>query len=95
MDPGATWPSDGILGTSMLWFAARPDGTPLRPEHWRAGCLATVGTHDLPPVSAFLTGEQVTVRARLGLLKLLGGLERQTQREADLPAGWTRSRRRD
>jgi 4-alpha-glucanotransferase len=59
----------GILGTSMLWFAREPDGTPLRLEHWRRHCMATVGTHDLPPVTAFLTGEQVTVRARLGLLK--------------------------
>jgi len=60
----------GVLGTSMLWFAREPDGMPLRPEHWRRHCMATVGTHDLPPVTAFLTGEQVTVRARLGLLKL-------------------------
>jgi 4-alpha-glucanotransferase len=30
--------------------------------------MATVGTHDVPPAAAFLTGEQVTVRARLGLL---------------------------
>jgi 4-alpha-glucanotransferase len=67
----------GILGTSMLWFAREPDGSPLRPEHWRRGCMATVGTHDLPPVTAFLTGEQVTVRARLGLLKLPEDLERR------------------
>jgi 4-alpha-glucanotransferase len=66
----------GILGTSMLWFAREPDGTPLRPEHWRRRCMATVGTHDLPPVTAFLTGEQVTVRARLGLLKLPEDTER-------------------
>jgi 4-alpha-glucanotransferase len=66
----------GILGTSMLWFAREPDGTPLRPEHWRSHCMATVGTHDLPPVTAFLTGEQVTVRARLGLLKLPEDTER-------------------
>jgi 4-alpha-glucanotransferase len=27
-----------------------------------------VGTHDMPPAAAFLTGEQVTIRAELGLL---------------------------
>ena len=32
------------------------------------GCLATVGTHDMPPAAAFLTGEQVTIRAGLGQL---------------------------
>ena len=38
-----------ILGTSMLWFERRADGTPRRPGGWRRGCLATVGTHDMPP----------------------------------------------
>jgi 4-alpha-glucanotransferase len=57
-----------ILGTSMLWFERRADGTPRRPGGWRRGCLATVGTHDMPPAAAFLTGDQVTIRAKLGLL---------------------------
>jgi 4-alpha-glucanotransferase len=57
-----------VLGTSMLWFERRSDGTPRRPRGWRRGCLATVGTHDMPPAAAFLTGEQVTIRAGLGLL---------------------------
>jgi 4-alpha-glucanotransferase len=30
--------------------------------------MATVGTHDVPPVAGFVAGDQVTVRARLGLL---------------------------
>jgi 4-alpha-glucanotransferase len=68
--------SSGIMGTMMLWFAREPDGTPLAPEHWRHDCMATVGTHDVPPVAAFRTGEQVTVRARLGLLNRPEYLER-------------------
>jgi 4-alpha-glucanotransferase len=59
----------GILGTTMLWFARGRDGTPLRPADWRRNCMATVGTHDVPPVFGFVSGDQVTVRARLGLLK--------------------------
>ncbi len=43
----------GVLGTTMLWFAEEPDGAPLRPEHWRRACMATVGTHDVPPVAGF------------------------------------------
>lgn len=58
----------GVLGTSMLWFERGPDGTPLPPGKWRRNCLAMVGTHDLPPVAAFVTGEQVELRSRLGLL---------------------------
>ena len=57
-----------ILGTTMLWFARQPDGTPLPPAQWRRACMATVGTHDVPPVAGFVTGDQVTVRAELGLL---------------------------
>ena len=67
----------GILGTTMLWFAREPDGSPLRPGHWRRACMAAVGTHDVPPVTAFLTGEQVTVRARLGLLAVPEETERR------------------
>jgi 4-alpha-glucanotransferase len=58
-----------ILGTEMLWFAREPDGSRLLAPRWRRACMATVGSHDLPPVSGFVTGDQVTVRARLGLLK--------------------------
>jgi 4-alpha-glucanotransferase len=61
--------ASGIMGTDLLWFAREPDGAPLAPSHWRRDAMATVGTHDLPPVAAFRTGEQVTVRARLGLLR--------------------------
>ncbi|MCE7079248.1 4-alpha-glucanotransferase [Streptomyces sp. ST2-7A] len=64
-----------VLGTSVLWFErdwekAGADGTApiLRPGEWRSGCLATVTTHDLPPTAARLTGEDVELRARLGLL---------------------------
>jgi 4-alpha-glucanotransferase len=57
-----------VLGTSMAWFERRADGTPRRPRSWRRHCLATVGTHDMPPAAAFLTGEQIRLRAELGLL---------------------------
>ena len=55
----------GILGTSMLWFERRDDGTPLPPGAWRRNSLAAVGTHDMPPAAAFLTGEHVALRADL------------------------------
>jgi 4-alpha-glucanotransferase len=68
----------GILGTSMLWFAREADGMPLAPAHWRRNCMATVGTHDMPPAAAFRTGEQVTLRARLGLLQVPEESERSS-----------------
>jgi 4-alpha-glucanotransferase len=57
-----------VLGTSMLWFERGFDGRPLPPAAWRRSCLATVGTHDLPPAAAFLTADQVSIRAELGQL---------------------------
>ena len=58
----------GVLGTSMLWFERGWSNEPLAPQWWRRNCLATVSTHDMAPAAAFLTGAQVTDRARLGLL---------------------------
>jgi 4-alpha-glucanotransferase len=66
----------GVLGTSVLFFERdweAPDGSPgtgrpLPPQTWRADCLATATTHDLPPTAARLTGEHVALRDRLGLL---------------------------
>ncbi|MCL6670570.1 4-alpha-glucanotransferase [Streptomyces panaciradicis] len=60
----------GVLGTSVLWFERdwEGDGRPLPPEAWRADCLATATTHDLPPTASRLTGDHVELRDRLGLL---------------------------
>lgn len=57
----------GVLGTSILWFEVE-EGTPKAPESWRELCLATVGTHDLPPTAAYLAGDHVRLRDSLDLL---------------------------
>ncbi len=57
-----------VLGTSMLWFERNKDGTPRPAARWRRRCLATVGTHDMPPAASFITADHVALRARLGLL---------------------------
>ncbi|MGP4050989.1 4-alpha-glucanotransferase [Streptomyces sp. 2A115] len=72
VEPGVreTLHEHGVLGTSVLWFERDWDGTglPLPPERWRADCLATATTHDLPPTASRLTGDHVELRDRLGLL---------------------------
>jgi len=75
-----------VLGTAMLWFERRADGTPLPPRRWRRDCLATVGTHDVPPAAAFLTGEHVALRSRLGLLS--GSLAAERQEAAAALSAW-------
>lgn len=83
----------GVLGTTMLWFARERGGAPLAPRHWRRGCMATVGTHDVPPAAAFRTGEQVTIRADLGLLKNPEQTERMAA--AKMLRQWQRALRRE
>jgi 4-alpha-glucanotransferase len=57
----------GILGTSILWFEL--DGERLlAPEEYRHLTMASVGTHDMPPMAGYLAGEQVDLQERLGLL---------------------------
>ncbi|WP_229859199.1 4-alpha-glucanotransferase [Streptomyces poonensis] len=72
VEPGVREALDarGVLGTSVLWFERdwEGDGLPLPPEHWRANCLATATTHDLPSTASRLTGDHVELRDRLGLL---------------------------
>ena len=58
----------GVFGTSMAWFERDAGGGPLPPAKWRELCLATVGTHDMPPIEGFLHGDHIALRERLGLL---------------------------
>ncbi|MEV2251454.1 4-alpha-glucanotransferase [Streptomyces sp. NPDC050147] len=75
----------GVLGTSVLWFERDWAGTgrPLPPERWRADCLATATTHDLPSTAARITGEHVQLRDRLGLLTRPAVIE-QAEATADV-----------
>jgi 4-alpha-glucanotransferase len=57
----------GLLGTSVEWFEWE-NGYPMPPEHYRHLCMASVGTHDMPPTAGYLAGEHVDLRDRLGLL---------------------------
>ncbi|MCW2931726.1 MAG: malQ [Actinomycetia bacterium] len=79
----------GVLGTSMLWFERGWSNEPLAPRWWRRNALVTVSTHDLPPAAAFLTGEQVTERALLGLLTR--PVERERADADRLVADWLRA----
>jgi 4-alpha-glucanotransferase len=58
----------GVLGTSLLWFERDGTGRPKPAKQWRELSLATVGTHDMPPITGFLHGDHIALRDRLGLL---------------------------
>ena len=78
----------GILGTSILWFERdyASDGAPIPPQDWREYCLASVTTHDLPPTTAYLAGDHVRLRERLGVLTRPLAQELALAREER--AGW-------
>ncbi|AJT67037.1 4-alpha-glucanotransferase [Streptomyces lydicus] len=91
----------GVLGTSVLWFErdytadaageagdaeAPAEARILAPGEWRTGCLATATTHDLPTTAARLTGEDIALRERLGLLT--GPPERERSRATCELAAW-------
>ncbi|MFF9500117.1 4-alpha-glucanotransferase [Streptomyces sp. NPDC014656] len=80
----------GVIGTAVQRFEYEggPEGRlgPLAPEKWREHCLATLTTHDLPSTAAWLSGEHVELRDRLGLLTRPVAQERaEAARERD---GW-------
>lgn len=66
----------GILGTSILWFEHGPYA-PIPPEEYRALCLTSVTTHDLPPTVGYLAGDHIELRSRLGLLETSEDAERE------------------
>ena len=57
----------GILSYRILFFERRDDGTFIPPEQYPHAALAASGTHDLPTLPAWLRGEDVDLRDRLGL----------------------------
>lgn len=59
----------GVLGTSIVWFERSEDNeSPLPQQEYRRLALSSVGTHDLPPTLAYLRGDHISLRARLGVL---------------------------
>ncbi|MEU8685195.1 4-alpha-glucanotransferase [Streptomyces sp. NPDC048611] len=88
-DGAAAGPA-GERGAARETAAPAPGGAPriLAPDEWRGACLATVTTHDLPPTAARLTGADVALRERLGLLA--GPPERERSRAAQELTEWMR-----
>ncbi|HEX3549363.1 MAG TPA: 4-alpha-glucanotransferase [Candidatus Elarobacter sp.] len=72
----------GILSYRILFFERRDDGAFVPPEEYPEAALAASGTHDLPTIPAWLRGEDVDLRDRLGLLETPAEAERAA-RERD------------
>jgi 4-alpha-glucanotransferase len=57
-----------ILGTRILFFERDGAGRFVEPAAYPALSLAAAGTHDLPTLRAYLAGDDLGLRDRLGLL---------------------------
>jgi 4-alpha-glucanotransferase len=72
----------GVLSYRILFFERRLDGSFVPPEEYPALALAASGTHDLPTIPAWLRGEDVALRDRLGLLETpLAGAQAERERD--------------
>ncbi|MGD1067832.1 MAG: 4-alpha-glucanotransferase, partial [Vulcanimicrobiaceae bacterium] len=59
----------GILAYRILFFERHDDGTFMAPEEYPAAALAASGTHDLATIPAWLHGDDLVLRERLGLAR--------------------------
>jgi 4-alpha-glucanotransferase len=64
-----TMAETGILSYRILFFEREAGGAFVAPERYPALALATSGTHDLPTIEAWLHGDDIALRERLGLLR--------------------------
>jgi 4-alpha-glucanotransferase len=70
----------GVLGCSVLYFERDADGGFRRPAEYRAGSIASVGTHDLPTLAGFWAGRDIDWRERLGFYREPGQGEHERGR---------------
>ena len=69
--------ANNILSYRILLFERDGDGAFLPSESYPELALATTGTHDLPPLAAWIEGDDIGLHERLGLLD--GESARQTR----------------
>src|SRR5205807_172075 len=77
-----------VLGSAVLWFTRDyrdPKAPFVPPADYPELALASISTHDLPTAPGLLAGEQVRVRAELGLLSRTVAQE-QAEADRDLAA---------
>jgi 4-alpha-glucanotransferase len=77
----------GLLRSAVMRFEREEDGCFRPAERYPARALATLGTHDLPPLPGFLSGSDLALRRAAGALDSDEALERaRVEREAERAA---------
>ncbi len=79
-----TMASNSILSYRILLFEREGDGAFLPPDAYPALALAATGTHDLPPLTGWLLGNDIDLRRQLGLIDPAAAPAERAAREADI-----------
>jgi len=58
--------SRGVLGCRLAYFEWDSDGAFLSPTRYPANIVASIGSHDLPPLKGYWLGRDIEHRARIG-----------------------------
>jgi len=74
--------ANNILSYRILLFERDGDGAFLPPEAYPELALATTGTHDLPPLAAWLEGDDIGLHERLRLIDAETARQTRVAREA-------------
>ena len=76
--------ANNILSYRLLLFEREVDGTFLSPESYPELALATTGTHDLPPLTGWLAGNDIDIRLAIGFIDPGGIAAERASREVDV-----------
>ncbi|MFN2459152.1 MAG: 4-alpha-glucanotransferase [Candidatus Velthaea sp.] len=75
--------SANVLSYRILFFERAADGGFVRAEEYPALALAATGTHDLAPFAAWLSGTDIALRERLGVIDAPFAAQERAEREGD------------
>lgn len=77
----------GLLRSAVLRFEREPDGSFRAAEHYPPRALASVGTHDLPPLPGLISGVDLALRRAAGAIDSDAELgAARAERDAELAA---------
>ncbi len=74
--------ANNILSYRILLFERDATGAFLPPDAYPELALATAGTHDLPPLAAWLEGDDIALQERLGLIDAETARQTRASRES-------------
>jgi 4-alpha-glucanotransferase len=74
---------NAMLRSQVLYFERDHAGTPRSPRSYARAALATIGTHDLPPIAGFFEGRDLVLRRAGGNIESDDALARARSERTD------------